>query len=139
MYGLFRTEVLRRSFPKQSFHAYDWALSAATLVHGRHNEIPDVLMFRDMTPAHRYTELVRKDHSSLFSRLFPVLPMTRWLIFEARVPLTWRVAGALVTLNIDKHCEYCEKFHPRYSRLSVRLQKLWRDHVEWRLRLPQPR
>jgi glycosyltransferase involved in cell wall biosynthesis len=137
MYGLFRTEVLRKSFPSESFHAYDWALSAATLLHGKHNEVPEILMFRDWTPPPRYTSMVRKDHSSLITRLFPVLPMTRWLLFEARIPLTWHIAGALLALNIDKHYEYCESFHPNYFRWTATLQKLWRQHVRWRLLYPQ--
>lgn len=134
MYGLFRTEVLKRSFPMKSFHAYDWALSAATLLHGKHNELPEVLMFRDRTLPERYTDLVRKDHRSLVPRLFPLLQMTRWLLFEAKIPLTWRVAGALLALNVEKHYEYCEKFHPRYFKSSAKFQELWRQHVEWRLR-----
>jgi glycosyltransferase involved in cell wall biosynthesis len=134
MYGLFRTEHLRRSFPSQSFHAYDWALSAATLLHGKHNELPKVLMFRDWTLPARYSDLVRKDHSRVLQRLFPVMQMTRWLIFEAKIPLTWPIAGALIALNIDKHYEYSERFHPRYSRFTAKLQKLWRQYVRWRLR-----
>jgi glycosyltransferase involved in cell wall biosynthesis len=133
MYGVFRTEVLKASFPKCSFHAYDWALSAATLRHGKHQELAETLMFRDWTPPPRYSDLVRKDHASALYRLFPVLEMSRWLLFDAKIPLTWRIAGALLALNIDKHYEYCEKFHPRYSRATASLQKLWRDRVRWRL------
>jgi glycosyltransferase involved in cell wall biosynthesis len=138
-YALYRTEVLRRSFPEDSFHAYDWAISAATLLHGKHNELTEVLMFRDPTPGYRYTELVRWDHYGMFSRLFPLLQMTRWLLFSAKIPRTWRIAGALLALNVDKHYEYCERFHPRYFRASAMLQKLWNSYVQWRLRAWQSR
>jgi glycosyltransferase involved in cell wall biosynthesis len=137
MYGVFRTQALKESFPSRSFHAYDWALSAATLLHGKHNELAEVLMFRDWTPPPRYSVLVRKDHSSLLSRLFPAAAMTWWLISGARIPLTWRIAGALVALNIDKHYEYCETFHPRYSKATGKVQQLWRKHLQWRLRPTQ--
>ena len=137
MYGLFRTDVLRKSFPAESFHAYDWALSAATLIHGKHNELAEVLMYRDMTPVTRYSALVRKDHSSLAQRLFPVWRMSRWLVFEARIPLTFPIAGALLALNIDKHYEYCEIYHPRYSRFTAKLQNVWRKYVRWRLQTVQ--
>jgi glycosyltransferase involved in cell wall biosynthesis len=133
MYGVFRTEILKASFPQRSFHAYDWALSAATLRHGKHHEVPEVLMFRDWTPPRRYSDLVRNDHGSPLHRLFPVLDMSRWLLFEAKIPLTWRIGCALLALNIDKHFEYCEKFHPRYITMTSLIQKLWRDRLRWRL------
>jgi glycosyltransferase involved in cell wall biosynthesis len=126
MYGVFRTEVLKRSIPSKSFHAYDWALSAATLLHGKHNELSEVLMFRDQTLPERYIDLVRKDHRALVARLFPVLQMTRWLIFEAKIPLTRRIAGALIQLNVHKHDWYCEKFHPHYFRASTKFRKALR-------------
>jgi hypothetical protein len=133
LYGLFRTEVLKQSFPSRPFHAFDWAVSAATLLHGKHNELSEVLMFRDWTAPASYTDLVRKDHSSFGARAFPLWAMTWWLLVEARVPLSWPIAGALVALNIDKHYEYCEKYHPRYSRCTWKIQKLWHDYVRWRL------
>lgn len=133
LYSLFRAEVLKRSFPSRPFHAFDWAVSAATLLHGKHNEVPDVLMFRDWTAPVRYTALVRKDHSSFGARAFPLLAMTRWLLFEARIPLTWPIAGALIALNIDKHYEYCEAYHPRYAWWTWKIQKVWHDFVRWRL------
>jgi hypothetical protein len=60
--------------------------------------------------------------------------MTWWLISGARIPLTWRIAGALLALNVDKHYEYCETFHPRYNKVTGKIQKLWRKHLQWRLR-----
>lgn len=138
-YGLFRTDVLRKAFPSESFHAYDWAISAATLLHGRHNEVPEVLMFRDFTPAARYNAMVRQDHSRLVLRLFPVLKMTHWLISAAKIPLTWRVAGALLALNVERHYQYCEIYHPRYFRMTAKLRKTWNEYVSWRLRTWQSR
>jgi hypothetical protein len=133
MYGVFRTEVLRKSFPSTSFHAYDWALSAGTLLHGKHEEVPEVLMFRDLTPPPNYSALVRSDHSSLISRLFPLLQMTRWLVGEAKIPLTRQILMALVALNIDKHYAYCERFHPLYFKSTAKLQQFWRQYLRWRL------
>jgi glycosyltransferase involved in cell wall biosynthesis len=134
-YGLFRTEVLRRAFPSESFHAYDWALLAATLLHGKHNELSEVLMFRDFTPASHYNALVRRDHSQLVLRLFPLLRMTRWLISTARIPLTRPTVLALLALNIDRHYQYCEVYHPRYFRITARL----RNYLSWKLRSLQSR
>ena len=50
-YGLYRTAALRRAYLPASFLGFDWAISAATLISGRHHEHPDVLMVRDETPA----------------------------------------------------------------------------------------
>jgi hypothetical protein len=93
MYGVFRTKPAQHSFPAQSFHAYDWAFSAATLRFGGHAEIPEVLMFRDRTPSERYVEMAREDSLSRVWRLLPVGAMTAWLLRDARIPVDRRIAG----------------------------------------------
>lgn len=134
MYGLFRTEVLKKSFPKKSFHAYDWGLCAATLVYGKHNELPETLMLRDYTPPSRYVHLVQKDHTNPVLRLFPLAAMTFWLIFTARIPLSRRIISALFSLNLEKHWEYCATFHPTYFRWTARGRILWNRYIDWRLK-----
>jgi glycosyltransferase involved in cell wall biosynthesis len=116
MYGVFRTEAAQASFPQQSFHAYDWAFSAATLRFGGHLELDDVLMLRDETPPERYTDMVRVDSSRRLERLFPLLAMTRWLLSLPGFPRRSPAIQALLAINIDKHIEYVTRFHPSYAR-----------------------
>jgi glycosyltransferase involved in cell wall biosynthesis len=133
MYGVFRTECLKRAFPDRVFHAYDWALSSATLLHGNHHEVQDVLLFRDWTPPSRYSRLVKKDNQSRLQRLFPVYDMSRWLLREAKLPKSRRILSALFALNIDKHFEYLEQLHPKYFRRTRWLALAWNRYVRWRL------
>lgn len=132
MYGIFRTGVGQRSFPKNIFHAYDWAFCAATLRFGGHAEIPEVLMVRDRTPAADYQILARADGSSTLNRCFPLLEMTRWLISEARIPLSGGVLGTLMALNMQKHIAYMDYFHPGYGGAIAPLKYIWKRYVEWR-------
>ncbi len=134
MYGVFRTLPGQKSFPMQSFHAYDWGFSAATLRFGGHAEIPDILMHRDKTPTQKYTEMARLDANTAIDRLLPLHQMTRWLLAEAKIPLDRRVLGALFSLNLDKHFGYVSRFHPSYYRLVKPLEELWKARICWRLR-----
>ena len=133
MYGIFRTKPAQRSFPAQSFHAYDWAFSAATLRFGGHAEIPEVLMFRERTPPERYFDMVREDSHSRLGRLFPVGAMTAWLLREARIPIDRRIASALFALNLGKHIDYVTRFHPMYARLIRPISYVF-EQYGWRLK-----
>jgi len=117
MYGIFRTDAAQRAFPSTDHFAFDWTFSAATLRDGHHRELPDVLMHRDVTPSDRYVEYVRRDNQSLAGRLFPLLPMTRSLLFEKRIPITRRVVRALARANLEYHFSYAKRHHPLYTRV----------------------
>jgi hypothetical protein len=58
--------------------------------------------------------------------------MSRWLVAEAKIPLTRRILAALVALNVDKHYAYCERFHPWYFKSTAKLQQFWREYLRWR-------
>jgi len=133
MYGVFRTEAGKKSFPIGSFHAYDIAFSAALLRFGGNAEIPEVLMTRDQTPLERYLHLIREDSNNLLKRCFPYLEMSCWLVSEAKIPLNVRMIASLLALNVNKHIWYTEYFHQRYSNATEPLKSLWRRHIEWRL------
>lgn len=136
MYGLFRTETLKAAFPPRPFHAYDWAVSAATLIAGNHNEVCEVLLYRDRTARSRYSDLVRDDSSRRHHRLIPLWAMTRWLIVDCRIPLSFPIIMALFALNLDKHFEYAKHFHPIYFRRIRRLRNAWHKWI--RPRFIQP-
>lgn len=112
MYGLFRTDVAKRAFPKADFFAYDWAFSAGTLRDGIHVEVPEVLLWRDYTEPQRYIEYVRRDAKSIVSRLFPMAPFTRDLLRRLRFRLTRALARELFVLNLRFHVTYLSRYHP---------------------------
>jgi glycosyltransferase involved in cell wall biosynthesis len=133
MYGVFRREVLLKSFPLTIFHAWDWALSAGTLRYGTHLETSSVLMQRDQTSVEAYNFSVSRDHRSRLFRLFPVLRMWLHLLFVTRIPMNIRIFGAGIRLNYNKHCQYMSIVHPnRFERLRLFYQMFDR-FVLWRL------
>jgi glycosyltransferase involved in cell wall biosynthesis len=128
LYGLHRTEVLRRAFPPGRFHAYGWAVMAGTLLSGKHEEIPEVLMFRDETPRINYVRQVRQDNPRAFGRIFPLMPMTKDLLLRQRIPLDLKIIRALIKINLDHHCWYMAEYHPFYAKLIGKriAGQLWR-------------
>ncbi len=128
LYGLHRTEVLRRAFPPGRFHAYDWAVMAGTLLSGKHEEIPEILMFRDETPRINYVRQVQQDNRGAVGRIFPLMPMTKDLLLRQRIPLDLNIIRALIKINLDHHCWYMAEYHPFYARLIGKRMagQLWR-------------
>jgi len=130
MYGVFRTPGATAAFPQHDHHAYDWTFSAASLLHGDHVEVPEVLMFRDFTPYERYVDYARRDAPPGVHRLFPLARFTWALVVEKRMPLRWPLVRRLMALNIGHHLNYTRRFHPRYHRMATpvlaRLRRLLR-------------
>lgn len=121
MYGVFRTDVAQRAFPPADFHAYDWAFSAGTILEGKHIEVPEILMWRDRTDPHQYTEYVRRDAKSAINRVFPMLPLTADLLGRLRAPRSYRVLRQLFWLNVEYHLGYLRRYHPRAASVSQRV------------------
>ena len=46
---------------------------AGTLLSGKHEEIPELLMFRDETPSINYVQQVRQDNRGTAGRIFPLM------------------------------------------------------------------
>ncbi len=128
VYGLHRTAALRAAFPPGRFHAYDWALMAGTLLHGLHEEWPEVLMVRDETPGASYVRQVRNDNSGAWNRLFPLLPMTRDLCFRQKIPLDSHAIRTLVRTNLEHHLLYAREYHRGYYQAIGRHleRQIWR-------------
>jgi glycosyltransferase involved in cell wall biosynthesis len=113
MYGVFRREALKASFPREVMHAYDWAVSAASLRFGKHWEISKVLMTRAMTPSENYVQAVKRDQKFPLFRMFPVLRMSFYLIWNRQIPVNAKTLRALCAINFDKHEEYLQVMYPR--------------------------
>ncbi len=133
MYGVFRTEAGKSSFPAESFHAYDWAFSAALLRFGTNVELPDMLLYRDKTSTSDYARLAIADAAGPMDRHFPLARMSRWLHAREALPRDALVYKALAALNIDKHLMCAAYRSNGYSKLAAGLDKLWRRHLRWRM------
>jgi glycosyltransferase involved in cell wall biosynthesis len=130
LYGLHRTHPLQMAYPKSDFLiAWDWALMTATLLHGRHAEVPETLMVRDETSLQAYMIMIRHHARWWLERVVPLLPMSLDLLFRQRIPLRLPVMKALLSINIAMHFHYAREFHPRYARIQPFLHR----HLLWRL------
>lgn len=132
-FALYRTRVLQQAFTPNFFHAYDLAVVAATLMHGRHAEIPEVLMQREVTPYINYVRNGARDIKSKVGRYFPAWPVTVDLIRRVHIPLRWPVIRALLYLNAVGHLEFISAYHRRYA---AWLTPIMSRHLLWRLTLP---
>jgi Glycosyltransferases involved in cell wall biogenesis len=117
MYGVLRTPVAKRGFPPGNFFAYDWAFSIGTLLEGTHIEIPEVLLWRDLTEPARYIEYVRRDAGNPLERVFPLLPLTKDLLERLAIPRTRSILRELARSNIVFHIQYLRRYHPRIARI----------------------
>jgi len=128
-YGLYRRTVLQQVSPATGYYAVDWTVAAATLAHGRHWELDDVLLVREASEPARYMRLIDESFPGRPSRLFPLLPFTRTVLFGGLgLPLTVRTLWLLLRLNVILHVMYCRRRFPRYSgvveRLGIALDRL---------------
>lgn len=99
-YGLFRTAALRASYPNGEIYAFDWAASLGTLLQGSQNEIDETLMLRDETPASDYLSSYRDYPGTGLARLFPVFPLSKYLLRHYRILRHPKPLLALLRLNI---------------------------------------
>jgi glycosyltransferase involved in cell wall biosynthesis len=138
MYGIFRTSVLRESFPERDFHGYDFACTIGSLLHGKHYELPEIMMYRDYTPRENYVRFMYRDGKSVLGRLFPLLGLTRHVLAQPGVPRNWKTAVSLASINLNHHLAFCRAYHPRYAKLLPPLIDLWERHISWRANPWQP-
>ncbi|HTO13698.1 MAG TPA: glycosyltransferase family 2 protein [Candidatus Binatia bacterium] len=120
-YGLGRRDVLRRVMPARGDHAFDWIVSVGMLMAGRHWELDEVLLVREANAPDKYSRMVDAAFSSAPARLLPLLPFTRALLFDLRVPRSPGILWALARLNVVYHVLYSLYRYPRYGRLAQRV------------------
>lgn len=107
LYGLYRTEALRKSFPDiPSFHAMDYLICGLSLLHGHHVEVPRVLFHRQIPEPGKYQLQVRGDEPTVLTRLFPAYRLSRHLLHY--VPSEYRASlmPPLMRLNFFYHVAY---------------------------------
>tara|TARA_R110000744_G_scaffold16472_1_gene45334 strand:- start:610 stop:1449 length:840 start_codon:yes stop_codon:yes gene_type:complete len=130
MYGLFRTENLKKSMPNKIFHAWDWSLCARNLQYGEHHELSEVLIYREKTQSQNYVKSIDRDEVSLLTRYFPLMRCSSD-IMDNGVKASRAIVKSLIYINLLKHWEYIKLKKPfLYKVLNPfywRLLKLLQD------------
>ena len=115
MYGLARTEAVRRAFPAHNMNAYDWFLMIGLLGEGAQAGVDETLLYREQSDWMNYVEIVDSLYRGRLWRRFPVLEMSLRALRAGRVPLA--NLGDLARLNLRKHEEYLAVTRPQdYAR-----------------------
>jgi glycosyltransferase involved in cell wall biosynthesis len=120
-YGVVRRDALRGVLPVRGHHAFDWVVSVGLLLAGKHWELDEVLLVRDANERDKYTRMIEAAFPHALARLLPLLPFTRALLFDLRVPRSARTLWALARLNIVYHVIYSLYRYPRYGRVAQRV------------------
>lgn len=114
-YGVYRTDVLRKSFPDDNFYGLDLAIVARTLSMGGHARVDDVLMWRERTDPATYVRHVDADARQVIDRLLPFRRATLDLR-RGGAPLS-RAAWRWITVrNGYEHVRYWGSVDNRYGR-----------------------
>ncbi len=138
LYGVYRTEALKASFPTD-LHLFgtDWLVVALTLLHGDHLEVNEVLLEREAQPFGHYVQrLGRIDRFEprWVDRMFPLHRFNVEL--RKRLPRNvWRdVASAVAYLNARQSALMMEHRLPFLKSLMTPMRSLAADlfHRRWR-------
>ncbi len=125
MYGLFRTDVLRRAFPSRAMYAYDFYLMLGVLRHGAQLSVQGTHLFRERTPWRTYAKMADSVYSNPILRRYPLLDMSFWAVLTGRIPLRRKSLRTLLHINRCKHEEYLFVTDPaKFAAEMSRAQRL---------------
>jgi glycosyltransferase involved in cell wall biosynthesis len=111
LYAVYRTEVIRASFPDIPWiHAFDYLIVALTLQFGAYLEVPEVLMWRELPDGDRYLRIV--DGQPLWFRLFPGVPLTYYMVRYCNPRYYATFARSLLSMNVTAHRWYVSNRFP---------------------------
>ena len=99
-YGLFRTRALQEAYLALDLFSFDWVIMVQTLLHGKQNEIDDVLMLRDATPPENYQLSFDAGQPSRLERIFPLTTTSRYLLQHHAIMKHPHVFYTLMKLNV---------------------------------------
>ncbi|MDH4120882.1 MAG: glycosyltransferase family 2 protein [Deltaproteobacteria bacterium] len=100
-YGIHRTTVIQQAWIKTDFWAQDWAVMANTLLHGKHNEIQEVLMHRSAGGASSvaYKTIVQLNKGAFHTK-YPLFRFTLYLFNIRPLWFSLRVWTHFLSLNL---------------------------------------
>lgn len=103
IYGVFRTEKLRRSIIDNTFLGVDWAEVLGVLKYGNFNVIDEVLMyeFEGGRSARGIIHISRNYNPNFLSAIFPWYPFTSWCIKNLGVVIFLKNLDYFIKLNFE--------------------------------------
>ncbi|HEX2437838.1 MAG TPA: glycosyltransferase family 2 protein [Methylomirabilota bacterium] len=120
-YGLYRRDLLRAVLPAEAYYGFDWVVAAGTLLHGKHVELPELLLVREANERDKYTRMIDMLARGPLERLLPLGRFSHALLGRLRARPHPRLLYALLRINIIHHVMYCQYRYPRYGNLAHRL------------------
>ncbi len=126
-YGVFRTDVLKKSFPDRGdCCGMDLLPCALSLLYGHHVEVERVLLRRQVSEQWKYMRYQR-EHGAATLRSFPVLRVSAYLLSE--LPRQYRYSALIPLLmrNVVEHVDYVS-YHSATGRVfwqSLRRAGVW--------------
>jgi len=121
LFGLYRRDVICHLVPSHTYYAADWAMAAATLRYGKHVELPEVLLVREVGDPVKYYRTVDELAGGPLDRVFPLAPFTRAVLGRFAVSRRPGVLYALLRINVIHHLQYSQYRYPRYGRIACRV------------------
>lgn len=102
LYGIFRTDVLRKSIVKEKFLGNDLCVILNILKHGDFHVTNDILLeYSDAgTSKREYISLAREFNDSIFGTIFPWHPLTNWCIKNLGIKLFLKNLDYFLQLNL---------------------------------------
>ena len=123
-YGLFVREALVASYPSDTFYGLDLAMMLGTLMLGKHAELDEVLMKRTRTDPMSYISHVDELNRPGAERWMPLLPFTRYVLLDLRIPLAPSSIALLIIRNIYEHLRYAAQHQSFYGSFARKLVKI---------------
>lgn len=117
-YGLFVREALVASYPSDTFYGLDLAMMLGTLMLGKHAELDEVLMKRTRTDPMSYISHVDEWNRPGVERWMPLLPFTRYVLLDLRIPLAPSSLALLIIRNVYEHLRYAALHDTVYGAIS---------------------
>lgn len=103
IYGVFRTEELRKSIISNTFLGVDWAEVLSVLKYGNFHVVDEVLMyeFEGGRSARGMIHISRNYNPSSFSAIFPWYPFTSWCAKNLGVVIFLKNLDYFIKLNFE--------------------------------------
>ena len=138
LYGVYRTDALKMSFPPNlRFYASDWLVVALTMLHGEHLEVGEILLEREAQPLGHYARAFGRTDRFEPQLLDWIVPLHR-LNGELRRRLpqsVWKsILPALAYLNLRQSVQMQEYRFPVLKGVIAPLRDLTAEllHRRWR-------
>jgi glycosyltransferase involved in cell wall biosynthesis len=100
LYGVYRTDVLKKSFFSESISGWDWVVSALTLLYGKHLQIEEVLLYREITPIETFRRMAARLEPNVFCRIFPAYRFSSRLLTGVPKRVAIRIIPTLAYLTL---------------------------------------